>query len=92
MVGVAVADQDRVNLFRGRVLEQVGKCRVARVQQQAEALVLDEVPAARLARRGPRAATTEDGDLQPPPADPPPALTVAPLPPEIQTARSNEER
>jgi hypothetical protein len=60
---VAVADQDRVNLLAGCVLEQLRKCRVARVQYQAKAFVLDQIPAACLARRGPRTAPAEDCDL-----------------------------
>jgi len=71
MVRMPVADQHRIDLFGGQVQEQLRQNRVARVDEEPETLMFDEVAAAGLAGRRPAAATAEDGESHGPRLPPP---------------------
>jgi SAM-dependent methyltransferase len=60
MIGVPVADEHRVDPVRGRSFEQPRHGRVPGVDEQPEAVVLDQVATARLTRVGPGAAAAEN--------------------------------
>ncbi len=60
VIGMSVTDQHRVDLGRRREPEQPRQRRVAEVDDQAEAVVLDEVTAARLSSLWPGSAAAEN--------------------------------
>src|SRR5690348_14482904 len=65
MVGMAVRDENRVDLFGGDSPQQLREGRVADVEQKAERVVLEKESAARLMRLGPCAGRTENGQSHP---------------------------
>ena len=64
VVRVRVRHDDGVEVFEGRVLQEVGQRARTAVDPHAHAAALDEVAAARVARPGVRAAAPEHGDAQ----------------------------
>jgi hypothetical protein len=62
VIGVPVADEHGVELADGHVLEQPWHGRVTRIDEQPEAVVLDQEAAARLARLGPGTARAENSE------------------------------
>ena len=65
MVGMSVTDEHRIDLVGVELFQQSRQRRVTGVDEQPEPVVLDEVPAARLARRRPRAAPAENRQPHP---------------------------
>ena len=63
VVGMAVADEHGIDLGGRQEPEQPGQHCVAGIDQQPEPVVLEQVAAAGFARRGPRAAATDDAQL-----------------------------
>ena len=61
VIGVTVADQDRVDLVGGNRAQQLRQDGVAGIDQQPEAVVFEEIAAARLAGCRPAATAADDG-------------------------------
>ncbi len=77
MVGVAVADEHGIDLLGQEEPEQPGQHRVARIDQQPESVVLEQIAAAGFVRRGPRAAAADDAQFHGQSARPSLAAIVA---------------
>ena len=61
MVGVPVADEHRVDPVRGDHLQQPRHCRIAKVDDQPETIMLDQEAAACLACLRPSPAPAQNG-------------------------------
>jgi hypothetical protein len=64
VVGVAVTDEDRINLGGVDPLQQARHDGVAGIDQEPEAAMLHQVAAARLPGRRPGPAPADHGELQ----------------------------
>ncbi len=64
MIRMAVADEDGIDLIGRNGAQQLGQNGVAGIDQQAEAIVFEEVAATRLACCRPAATAADDGQLQ----------------------------
>jgi len=77
MIGMPVADKDRVDLVGGHPFQQSRHRRITGIDKQPETIVLDEITAAREARLRPRSARAQNRqphqrDTSRPSANPPP--------------------